>query len=235
MTQTSIVRVERLELGFAPRPWPFAEQNRAAIERHFEDVRRSKPAVWNGRILLLHDHSIADAVFHGRYFETDYASFVAWRDWGFPDPTVKNCFSLGALRGRDGGFVLGVMGAHTLNAGRIYFPAGTPEPDDIVGQTVDLAGNIWREMAEETGLGREAYDAEDGWYCVSEGHRIAQLKMLHARETAAVLRAGILDYLAGENEPELSDIRIVHGPADLDPMMPPFVTAFLRHIWSRES
>ena len=29
--------------------------------------------------------------------------------------------------------------------------------------------------------------------------------------------------------PELADIRIVHGPADFDPMMPPFVTAFLSH------
>jgi hypothetical protein len=29
----------------------------------------------------------------------------------------------------------------------------------------------------------------------------------------------------------LADIRIVRGPADLDPMMPPFVTAFLNGVW----
>ena len=56
-----------------------------------------------------------------------------------------------------------------------------------------------------------------------------------SRDTAAVLRERILDYLAREREPELADIRIVRGAADLDPMMPPFVTAFLRHVWSSES
>ena len=53
------------------------------------------------------------------------------------------------------------------------------------------------------------------------------IKVLHARETATALRARILAHLAREREPELADIRIVRGPADFDPMMPPFVTAFL--------
>jgi 8-oxo-dGTP pyrophosphatase MutT (NUDIX family) len=230
---TEIVRIKRLDLAIAPRPWPFAEQHRGEIARHFEHLRETKPAVWNGRILLLHEHAIVGDAFHGAYFETDYASFVAWRDWGFPDASVRNCFSLGALRASDGGFLLGVMGSHTLNAGRIYFPAGTPDPSDIVGGTVDLAGCIRREMAEETGLGPDAYDAEEGWCCVRTRTHIAQFKLLHARATATALRDHILGYLAREAQPELTDIRIVRGPADFDPMMPPFVTAFLSHVWDQ--
>ena len=49
---------------------------------------------------------------------------------------------------------------------------------------------------------------------------------------AAVLRQRILGFLRAEAEPELADIRIVRGPADLDPMMPPFVRAFLAHVWN---
>jgi 8-oxo-dGTP pyrophosphatase MutT (NUDIX family) len=230
---TEIVRIKRLELAVAPRPWPFADEHREEIARHFDQLKESKPAVWNGRILLLHEHAIAGDVFRGGYLETDYASFVAWRDWGFPDATVRNCFSLGALRGCDGGFLLGVMSGHTLNAGKIYFPAGTPDPSDIVGETVDLAASIRREVAEETGLGPDAYQAEEGWTCVLTATHIAQIKLLHTSETAAVLRARILGHLAGEAQPELSDIRIVRGPADLDPMMPPFMTAYLTHSWSQ--
>ena len=81
------------------------------------------------------------------------ASFIAWRDWGFPDRAVRNCFAAGAIRASDGAFVLGVMGPQTANAGKIYFPAGTPDPGDVVGQEVDLAGSVRREIAEETGLG----------------------------------------------------------------------------------
>jgi 8-oxo-dGTP pyrophosphatase MutT (NUDIX family) len=230
---TEILRLQRLDLAFAPRPWPFAQENRAEIARYFDKLRETKPAVWNGRILLLHAHAIADGVFSGAYFETDYASFVAWRDWGFPDPTVRNCFSLGALRGSDGAFLLGVMGAHTLNAGKIYFPAGTPDPKDVSGAIVDLAASIRREVAEETGLGPDDYEEEEGWTCVLTPTHIAQIRVLQARETAAALRSRILANLARESEPELADIRIARDAADLDPLIPPFVAAYLRHVWSQ--
>jgi 8-oxo-dGTP pyrophosphatase MutT (NUDIX family) len=235
ITDIPIVRVERLDTRFAPRPWPFADARRADIDRHFAALKSAQPALWNGRVLLLHDHAVEGTVFRGAYLETDFASFIAWRDWDFPDRTIRNCFSLGALRGSDGGFLLGVMGAHTVNAGKIYFPAGTPDPDDIVGEEVDLAGSVWRELAEETGLVRADLVAEDGWYCVLAGARIALVKILQARETAELLRRRILAHLARERAPELADIRVVRGPADFDPMMLLFVTAFLAYIWSKEA
>ena len=52
----------------------------------------------------------------------------------------------------DGAYILGVMGEHTANPGQIYFPGGTPDPDDIAGDTVDLDGRVLREVAEETGF-----------------------------------------------------------------------------------
>jgi 8-oxo-dGTP pyrophosphatase MutT (NUDIX family) len=138
---------------------------------------------------------------------------------------------MGALRGNDGAFLLGVMAGHTANAGRIYFPAGTPDPDDVVGATVDLAGSVRREVVEETGLAFDTLDAEPGWVAVLAEPRIALMKVLHARESAAELRARILDHLVREREPELADICVVRGRDDLDPRMPPFVTAFLEYIW----
>ena len=90
--------------------------------------------------------------FSAAYFETDFASFLAWRDWGFPDLHVFNGFGMGALRCSDGAFVLGEMGQHTSNAGRIYFPSGTPDLDDVVDGAVDISGSVARELEEETGL-----------------------------------------------------------------------------------
>jgi 8-oxo-dGTP pyrophosphatase MutT (NUDIX family) len=233
--KATVVRIRHLELAFAPRPWPFADTRRDEIARHFNRLKQVKPAVWNGRVLLLYDHIIEGGVFRGAYFETDYASFVAWRDWGFPDATVRHCFSLGALRASDGSFLLGVMNTHTLNAGKVYFPTGVPDPSDIVRGMVDLAGSIRREMAEETGLDADAYEAERAWYCVPTKQHIAHFKMLHARETAAQLRERIRAHLAREAQPELVDVRIVRGPADLDPMMPVTVTTFLTHVWRQAS
>ena len=52
---------------------------------------------------MLHQYALCGAVFQGKYFETEFASILAWRHWGFPDPAVKNCFAMGAVRASDGG------------------------------------------------------------------------------------------------------------------------------------
>jgi 8-oxo-dGTP pyrophosphatase MutT (NUDIX family) len=230
---SEIFDLERLELAYTPQPWRFADERRAEIDRHFATLRQATPALWNGRMLLLREHAIGGKVFRGSFLETDFASFVAWRDWGFPDAGVLNCFAMGALRAGDGAYLLGVMGRQTVNAGKIYFPAGVPDRDDIVGDRVDLARNVRREMAEETGLGPDDYQAEDRWVCVRTGLRLAMMKPLYVPETAERLRGRILAHLAREPEPELADIRIVRNAADLDERMPPFVIAFLNEMWSR--
>jgi hypothetical protein len=107
--------------------------------------------------------------------------------------------------------------------------------NDVDGARVDLARNVVREVGEETGLTPDDFEAEPGWITVLAGPRIAQVKTLHARATADALRARILAHLAREAQPELAGVRIVRGPADFDAMMPPFVTAFLTHVWSRAS
>lgn len=231
MTQTQVVGFERLELRFSPKPWRFAQLRRAQIDAHFARLRARNPHLWNGRVLLLHDFALAPDVFHGDYLETDFASFLAWRDWDFPDPSIRNCFGMAALRGADGGFLLGVMGEHTANAGKVYFVGGTPDPDDIAAGKVDLHGSVLRELSEETGLSTRDVAPEGGWHAVFAGVRIAMLKVLDAPVPAAALRAQILRFLASQAQPELADIRIVNGPGDLDPQMPTFVSAFLAHMW----
>ena len=94
----------------------------------------------------------APLVLRGDYFETDFADFLAWRDFGFPGESVCNGFSMAALQGSDGAFLLGEMAAHTANAGAIYFAAGTPDRQDVFGERVDLAASVTRELEEETGV-----------------------------------------------------------------------------------
>src|SRR5215216_189394 len=232
MDDIRAVPVERLELRFAPRPWRFAQERRAEIDAYFATARRTMPDLWNGRVMLLHEWALADGAFKGGYFETDFASMLAWRDWDFPDASVRNCFAQGALRSADGAFLLGVMAAHTANAGKIYFPSGTPDPHDINGEMIDLDSSVMRELAEETGLTADDVEPRPGWRAVFAGPRIGMMKVLQSAEPATQLGARIRDYLARQQRPELADIHIVRGPADLDPMMPSFIPAFLQQMWS---
>ena len=119
------------------------------------------------------------------------------------------------------------MGSQSLNAGYIYFPCGTPDPDDLVDGHVDLDVSVRRELKEETGLEQAEFIAEPGWTTVVDGALIAQIKILRSHESAETLRVRMLDHLNSESHPELADIRIVRSPSDFDPMMRRFVTAFL--------
>ncbi len=57
------------------------------------------------------------------------------------------------------------------------------------------------------------------------------LKVLRADVSADALRARIHEHLRADPDPELSDIRAVFGPADIDPAMTGFVVGFLDYWW----
>jgi 8-oxo-dGTP pyrophosphatase MutT (NUDIX family) len=227
MTRPVIHRVTVLDLSVEPWSWPFAAARRAGIDAHFAVLQAAKPQLWNGRVLLARHPVLGDGRLSARYFETDFASFLAWRDWGFPDANVFNGFGMGALRCSDGAFVLGEMGQHTSNAGRIYFPAGTPDLDDVKHGTVDMSGSVAREMEEETGLSPADYRAGAHWDCIVSGGSIAMIRILEVDMPGEALRARIEANLAGQDQPELTAIHLVRTTSDLTAAMPAFVTAFI--------
>ena len=92
---------------------------------------------------------------------------------------------------------------------------------------MDLATSLTRELFEETGLGDGDYRIGDDWIVVQRWRSVALMRMVTlpvpAEEGAARIRAAI----AAQDEPELSDVRVVHGPGDIDPKaMPLFLQSF---------
>jgi 8-oxo-dGTP pyrophosphatase MutT (NUDIX family) len=232
MTPPEIHRVATLDLKVRSFAWPFAAERRGEIDAHFAAKQREKPELWNGRVLLGRNAVHAGDHFSADFFETDFANFLAWRDWGFPDVSVFNGFGMGALRSSDGAFLLGEMGAHTANAGRIYFPAGTPDPDDVRDGRLDLAGSIVREVTEETGLDAADYTMDTHWSCVFAGPSIAMIRILQVELTGEALRLRIEASLARQMKPELYAVHLVRSRSDLVPVMPRFVSAFLEAQFS---
>lgn len=219
--------VTQLDLKYRPWTWPFAVERRVEIDAHFARKQAEKPQLWNGRVLLGRVPVFAADRFSADYFETDFASFLTWRDQGFPDATIFNGFGMGALRGSDGAFLLGEMAAHTANGGRVYFPSGTPDLDDLRDGTVDIPGSVAREVEEETGLTAADYRADGRWHCVVSGPLTAMIRILDLPISGEAARARIEANLAGQRSPELAAIHVVRSPADFSPAMPRFVTAFI--------
>ncbi len=234
---TRIVEVAELDFDLEPARWGFAKTHAAEIAAHWTKLRETKPALYNGRVLLLgRSELVRDAEgglrLRGDFFETDYAYYVAWRAFGHPCEPLDNCFSMAALRTADGAFLLGEMAPHTLNAGQIYFPAGTPDPTDVFDGKVDLDASARRELLEETGLSAEEQAIARGWSVVFAPHRIACMKLMTLSIPADEASARIEAFLARDPRSEFRRIHVVRSPADIDEARTPsFVAAYLRSAY----
>lgn len=233
-----IMRVQSLTCSVIDYDWPFARLEAARIAAHWQGLLARSPAFFNGRVFLLHDFALRDddagRHFSGRHFETDFRDFLGWRDFGFPAGDAKNCFAMAAVRSADGAFMLGRMGAHTANAGKVYFPAGTPDRGDLVDGALDFDGSARRELLEETGLDAADLEASDGWTIVIHGARIACIKEFHAPWSAHDLRARVEHNLARQDERELDGVEFIDNPAQIadramKAALPDFMAAYLHH------
>jgi 8-oxo-dGTP pyrophosphatase MutT (NUDIX family) len=236
-----LLEVAKLDLAFEPSRWSFAERRAASIAAHWARVSKTKPALFNGRVLLLGRRAIETRPdgaleLRGAFFATDYADFLACLEFGHPGEPVDNCFSMAALRGADGAFLLGEMAPHTYSAGQIYFPAGTPDPTDVFDGRVDLDASVRRELLEETGLKAGEVVIAPGWTLVFASPRIACMKLMTLTVPAARAKARIDAFLARDPHAEFSRIHIVRDPRDIDEMQVPiFVAAYLRDAFAQRS
>ena len=233
---SELFRVAQVSARLVEHRWAWAEENASAVAANWERRRERTPAIFNGRVLMVAGTRLAGATLEADFFPTDYANLIAWTDMGEPDSGVANGFAMGALRTADGAFILGRMADHTANAGRLYFPCGTPDLSDVTeAGEVDLAASLVREIGEETGLNPAALSLQPDWTIVREGGLLAFMQLAQLSIDAATARERILAHLAADERPELSDIRIVRSLGDLgDAPMPAVVPAFLRDVFARD-
>ena len=218
--------IRHIHARVSAKPWPYAKAHRDAIDTAWAEATAANPALFDGEVLVIADSGVEGDRFEAEYRPVRFSEFLHYMRHGAPDGRSRNGFALAGLESADGALVMGVMGGHTANAGKIYFPGGTPDLSDIVEGAVDLEGSVRRELAEETGLAAEEVTFEPGFWMAEDDKRCIFVKMVRSPLAADDLRQTILDRLAREAEPELADIHIVRDAQDLVPdRMPPFQLA----------
>jgi hypothetical protein len=235
MTVT-ITPLQRIDAVLEPSPWDFAISHADAIRAHWDKLLVEKPRLFNGTVLMQHRWSVEAGVYTAAYAPVDYASFLSWHHFGYPGSPRRNGFAMAALRSADGAFLLGVMGKHTANAGKIYFAGGTPDMNDVTSTgRIDLAGSMTRELFEETGLLPQEVTIDESWVVVADAHRAAFLKPARVIHTAEEARRVMLARIAAMDDQELADIMIVRTADDIDmAMTPPFAKHYMQSVFASE-
>jgi 8-oxo-dGTP pyrophosphatase MutT (NUDIX family) len=231
MSSAKVISIDRLECTAAPWSWTFTRDRSAEIDAFFAAQQRANPALWNGRLLLMHEIAVVARTLRASFFETDYASMIAGIEWGVIGQEVLAGFGAAALLSSDRVFITGLMANHTRNAGMICFPSGSLEPADVTGGNgVNVEACVRRELEEETGLTQNDYRCDPGWYGINAGQRFPLFKIVRSNETASILRDRILANLANQERPEFSEIYLVRDAHDLHAAMPSWMIVFLNFI-----
>lgn len=225
-----------VRLRLRPGAWPIADDLRPRIEAHWAASIAANPHLWNGRVLGTiapgepGGIAIDGGVLTGEAVEGDFAGFLAWRDWGFPEIGIRNLFGSALVMSSDGALILGKMGATTANAGRIYPPGGSLEPSDVDGDgNVDVIASIERELREETGL-LAAEAVIEGMLAAFDGPRVSIGRVFRFPLPADELVAVVMDELDRQEERELEQVIAFRRVAELDR---PEVTAYSRAFGRR--
>lgn len=222
--------ISSIDLRLDAYEWAFTSERRTEIELHWKSLRETRPGLWNGDVVLARDVRTDAGRLTGRCFATDFASFVAWSDWKWPDTDVVDCWGAALILSRDGALIYGRMAASTLNAGQVYPPSGGVDMQDVAGDgRIDIEGSLLRELAEETGL--NAQEARYGpLWSARAGCQLCLARELRFDENAATLARRIENFNAQLDEPELAGVIVLRSAADITSDIPPYAAGMARHL-----
>lgn len=213
---TGVISVKDCHLRVGDQVWTFAEENRDAIDAHWQQALARNPKYFNGAILLLVSYQIRHGLFSGELLRSDFKSVLYWRSLGFPETGVRDGFGSGLIRASDDGVLLAQQAAGHLNTGLAYLPGGFIDDRDIdANGNVDIAASVARELQEETGLAPPDITLEPGLIITLSGPHVSISVPYRSKHDSAALQASANDAIANDTDGELSACIVVRELDDL--------------------
>lgn len=209
-----ILPLDAVDVRLDPGPHPFAVDNAEAIAENWQREIAANPALFDGIVVLLSQLAYRDNRLVGRCHAVNYSTFMLWRKRR-ENSGAEHAYAHAMLVAGDNALVAIRMGPHTVNAGRVYFAAGSFEPIDFRDGLVDVDFNMIREVGEETGL--DLSDAVRGpqWHALSTASGTVIFRRYHVDEPANEIARRISAFVADETDPEIEGPVIIRHAADL--------------------
>lgn len=227
-----IVTVRAVDVTLDPSAHPFALEHEDEIAAYWQEITQEYPALFNGEVALLSRLGIDRDILVGRCHIVRYATFVYWRKLR-AIAGAGHFYAHPMLVSSDGALIAVRMGKHTLNAGRVYFAAGSFEPADFRDGKADLERNMFREVLEETGLNLASAPHDDDYQILSKATGTVIFRRYFLDRTAEELVAEISAHVAGEAEPEIEGPVVIRNLRDLPENLAPQMPALIDWHFSR--
>lgn len=217
--------IDSAEVRVLSGPLPYTVENRDAIVSNWTHERAANPTLFDGEFYLAPEAELTGSAFHAGFKRTSFATLMHWRR-DVSQERPWHIFGVGVIVSSEGHLITGRMSAQNAGAGRVYFPAGSVDDNDIVDGYVDYDANRQREVREETGLDLLDARAEQQISLVTGNRSIALFRRYYFDVPSPELVSRIEQYLSGEEEPELSEIIPVKAAGAMGDATPSYVRAF---------
>ncbi len=211
-----ILPVDSIDVRLDPAPHPFERDNAEAIAAGWLEHQAGNPALFDGTMVLLSSLTYDGGVLAGVCHEVRYSTFLHWRRHP-QTPGAHHAFAHAMPVSGDGALVAIRMAAHTLNAGKVYFAAGSFEPIDFVDGQVDMHRNMAREVMEETGLDLDAAVPEARHHLISTPGGVVIFRRYRFSQSADEIAAQVQAHIAADPEPEISEAVLIRD-ASMQPV-----------------
>jgi len=212
--------------------WAYAQAHAAAIDEHWARRSVESPRLFNGAIYVARGMTLESGALDVEFTRIEFKSFLYWREQGYPDTGVRDCFGSALIRSSEGHVLLGRQNAGNMNGGLAYMPGGFIDPRDVGPDgTIDVAASIAREVREETGLQPQELRRLPGHWVTFCGPLVSIATEFRSRETAQTLRERMRRGLARDAEAELDEIVVVRSMSDAPPgLVPPYARLLLARV-----
>jgi 8-oxo-dGTP pyrophosphatase MutT (NUDIX family) len=209
-----ILPVDQVDVRLDPGPHPFERDNAEAIAENWRRESAGNPALFDGTVVLLSMLAYRGTSLVGRCHAVRYSTFMLWRRNG-QVAGAEHAYAHAMLVAGDNALVAIRMGSHTVNAGRVYFAAGSFEPTDFRDGLVDVDFNMIREVREETGLDLSGSARGRRYYALSTVSGTVIFRRYRETASAGEIARRISAFVAAEAEPEIDGPVIIRDAADL--------------------
>jgi len=220
-----ILPVDAVDVRLDPSTHPFALDNAEAIVENWQRELAARPALFDGTVVLLSQLAWRDNSLIGRCHAVNYSTFMLWRKQR-ENSGAEHAYAHAMLVAGDNALVAIRMGRHTVNAGRVYFAAGSFEPVDFRDGLVDVDFNMIREVREETGLDLSAAERGERYHALSTNSGTVIFRRYHEPAPADEIARRISAFVASETDPEIEGPVVIRHAGDL----PDGLTSYMRPL-----
>lgn len=223
--ENTVYVIDSTEVRVLPGSLPYTEHNSEAIALNWSREQAANPTLFDGEFYLAPQAELTGGIFQAGFKRTSFATLMHWRhDESQERPW--HIFGVGVIVSKEGHLIAGRMSAQNAGAGRVYFPAGSIDDNDIVDGYVDYDANRRREVLEETGLDLLDASSEQRVNLVTGNRSIALFRRYYFDTPSNELISRIEHHLSSELEPELSEIIPVKAAGAMGDATPSYVRAF---------